>query len=332
MKLSLPEYSIYLNNNELNNLGKHIKSFYYGKRLFIITDENVYKLYQTKVNELLSDFLIEWVVITPGEQSKSMQCYLKVIDQLLNLKINRKHFVVALGGGVVGDLAGFVCATLLRGLPYIQVPTTLLAMVDSSIGSKVGINTEVGKNILGAFYAPKRVVIDPLFLETLPQIEYINGMAETIKAGLIGNKKLYNHFLDRDKVDEQQIIEAIKVKRKLVLIDPKEQYERMLLNFGHTFGHAIEKRFNYAILHGQAVAHGMIMELQIGVKNGWSINIVDELTKILKRIGLITQDLNYQDYLGDIVNDKKIFDDGLSFICIENISKAYVRKLDINKL
>ena len=333
MKLKMPIYNIYIEENIIKNLEKYLKTIYQQKNIFIITDDNVLLLYQSQINDQLKAFQVKWISIKPGEESKTVKTYQTVIDQLLNLGIKRKELIIALGGGVVGDLAGFVAATLFRGLPFVQIPTTLMAQVDSSIGGKVGVNLESGKNLIGSFYQPKMVLIDPVFLETLSPSEYNNGLSEIIKCGLIADKKLYEHFLINDKVGRVEIIRAIQVKRKLVLKDPFEQYERMLLNFGHTFGHAIEVKHNYQIKHGVAVAHGMLIALQIGIKQGKSANIYPEVKKILNRLNLVEdQPYGYQELIPYLTNDKKNLADGLRFIYVDEIGKSFISKLDLSKL
>jgi 3-dehydroquinate synthase len=244
--------------------------------------------------------------------------------------MKRNHLLVALGGGVVGDLTGFVASTLFRGVSYIQIPTTLLAQVDSSIGGKVGIDLPQGKNLIGSFYDPKLVMIDPLFLSTLDQREYNNGLAEMIKVGLIGDKHLYQYLLSYDKVTEKEIAQAIAVKRDLVLIDPFDKKERMYLNFGHTFGHAIEKKHQYQTYkHGEAISYGMLIALEIGIRLGETKpELYEEVKELLKRLELVKEPLlNPLHYADAILTDKKYLSDGLNYIIVPRVGVAKIIKL-----
>ena len=265
----MPNYDIFIEEDGLSHLAKHIKEVYQFDDLFVITDQNVFDLYNEKLIQALIGYKLSFVILPPGEKSKSLDTYHQAIQTLIEKGIKRNHLILAFGGGVIGDLAGFIASTLYRGISYIQIPTTLLAQVDSSIGGKVGIDLKEGKNLIGSFYDPKFVFIDPSFLKTLSKREYNNGLAEMIKAGLIGDKKLYSYLLEHDKVTVTEITEAIQVKRNVVLIDPYDKKERMYLNFGHTFGHAIEKKHKYeTYLHGEAISYGMLIALQIGIQIG----------------------------------------------------------------
>lgn len=329
----MPRYQIFIENDLVSKLDEYIRRVYHHKDIYIITDRNVYKLYFEVIAARLKAFNVYWEVIEAGEKSKSMTVYQTVIKNLIEKGIRRNHLMVALGGGVVGDLAGFVAATLYRGLPLIQIPTTLLAQVDSSVGGKVGINLLEGKNLLGSFYQPKAVLIDPKFLETLEADEYANGIAEMVKCGLIADKKLYEFFLKNDVVTEKEIARAVMVKRKLVLKDPFDQYERMLLNFGHTFGHAIEKKSNYEIKHGHAISHGMLIAIKLGMKRGITPNIYDEVKQVLNRFKLVVDEpVDYMMYMDDLSLDKKNLADGFRFIYITDIGKSFVGRLDVSKL
>jgi len=326
----MQDYEIYIEENGLVNLYKHIKAIYHLDRVFVVTDQNVYNLYHEALERNLLELKVSFVVVEPGEKSKSLITYQEVISKLIKLGIKRNHLLIAFGGGVVGDLTGFVAATLYRRLPYIQVPTTLLSMVDSSIGGKVGIDLPEGKNLIGSFYDPELVLIDPSFLKTLSRREYANGLAEMIKAGLIGDKKLYQHLLDHEDVTEAEITMAIQVKRDVVLLDPYDKVERMYLNFGHTFGHAIEKKHNYeTYLHGEAVAYGMLIALQIGIKyNESKQELYDEVKKLLLERGLVKEPLlKMEDYIKEIITDKKFFDNELHFIVVPKVGTAKILRL-----
>lgn len=330
MFIKMPNYEIVIETGGLKSLGKWIREVYTLPNLFVVTDQNVDQLYHQTLIDALPDFILSFVVIQPGELSKSMSTYQEVIHQLIELGMKRNHMLVAFGGGVVGDLSGFVASTLYRGVPYIQIPTTLLAQVDSSIGGKVGIDLPQGKNLIGSFYDPKLVMIDPLFLSTLDQREYHNGLAEMIKVGLIGDKHLYQYLLTYDKVTEKEIAQAIAVKRDLVLIDPYDQKERMFLNFGHTFGHAIEKKHQYQTYkHGEAISYGMLIALEIGIRLGETKpELYDEVKELFIRLGLVKEPLlNPIHYADALQMDKKYGSDGLNYIIVPRVGVAKIIKL-----
>lgn len=334
MKLKMPEYEIIVEKNSIRSLATFIKTFYTYEDLFIVTDENVDELYHDFIKGILNEFSLHIVVIKAGEQSKSFPTYLEVINQLMDKGIKRNHLLIALGGGVVGDLTGFVAATLYRGLPYIQIPTTLLSQVDSSIGSKVGIDLVKGKNLIGSFYPPKLVVIDPIFLETLSKREYNQGVAEMIKAGLIANKELYNFFKDVKKVTTKEILMAIEVKRNVVLKDPFDQKERMLLNFGHTFGHALEKKYKYQTYkHGEAISYGMLIALEIGIRKGLTPkHLYDSIRHTLELHGLIKKPyFKAEDLKEDIKTDKKYTAEAFHFICLSDIGQGIVTQIKVGE-
>ncbi len=328
-KIDMPTYDIVVEKNAMLKIESYIKDVYNYEQIFIVTDDIVYSFYETKINEWFKNFDIEVVVIPNGEKSKSYQTYLNVVESLIKKGIKRQHLVIALGGGVIGDLTGFVASTLYRGLPFVQIPTSLLAMVDSSIGGKVGIDLPLGKNLLGSFYQPKKVIIDPMFLDTLSEAEYHNGMAEMIKSGLIGDSKLYEHFINHQEVSETEIMLAINVKRNVVLIDPYDLKERMYLNFGHSYGHAIEKKTNYEVYkHGEAVSYGMLIALEMGIEQGVTpAYLYDEVKTILLKNKLVKEPLlNPKDYEDELKYDKKNMADGYHFVLIEEVGKPVIKK------
>ena len=327
IEINLKTYQIEIEENLIEKLSSKIKKIYTHQKLFIITDEKVDQLYHQKMVDILKDFDLSWSVIKPGEASKSLETYQKTISDLIDKGIKRNHLIIALGGGVVGDLAGFIAATLYRGLPYIQIPTTLLAQVDSSIGGKTGIDLKEGKNLIGAFYDPKYVLIDPTFLQTLEPKEYANGIAEMLKAGLIGNPDLYEHIKNKQMITSKEIAMAIEVKKEVVDIDPYDQKERMFLNFGHTFGHAIEKKHHYETYkHGEAISYGMLMALEIGIKKKLTPPFLyDEVKNILISYKLIEEPvLKKENYIDLIYHDKKNIAGNLNFIAITKIGKPLI--------
>ncbi len=253
----------------------------------ILTDHNIRTIY----GPLFDGFNV--IEIPAGEASKSIAMYERILIEMAELGITRGGVVIAVGGGVVGDLAGFVAATYMRGIKWVQIPTSLLAMVDSSVGGKVGINLEAGKNLVGAFYQPEAVYIDPEFLQTLPTREFSNGMAEVIKYGLGFDEVLFNKLEQYDKADVTEHIEEIinsccAIKANLVMVDEKDHGIRNLLNFGHTIGHAIEHHGHYeTYLHGESVAIGMAAMARIAhEKGGLSMQAFKRIIKVIRKFDL----------------------------------------------
>ena len=334
MIISMQDYEIMIGKDSINALENSIQKIYDAKDIFIVTDENVLELYHDKITSILKKYDLHFVSIKPGETSKSYEVYLHTIEKLIKKGIKRNHLLIALGGGVVGDLAGFIAATLYRGIPYIQIPTTLLAQVDSSIGGKVGIDLKEGKNLIGAFYTPKFVIIDPVFLDTLSDREYRQGIAEMIKAGCIRDKILFDYFKENDRVTEKEILMALQVKRDIVLKDPYEKNERMLLNFGHTYGHAIEKKFEYETYkHGEAISYGMLLALEEGIHQKITPPILyDEIKEVLIKQKLIQEPFfKKEDLEAYILTDKKNTSKDFHFICLKDIGNSVITKLKVGE-
>ncbi len=320
-------YKIVIENGILNNLSKYVKEVYNNDNIFIITDDVVEKLYLNKViNSLKNDYKVDYVVIPHGEESKTLEKYAYICEELLKKEIRRNNLIIALGGGVIGDLSGFVASSLFRGIPYIGIPTSLLAQMDSSIGGKTGIDFYGRKNILGAFKQPSMVLIDPETIKTLDEREFNNGMGELIKHGAIGNKKLLDSLYSKPEINEDIIYESLKVKRHVVEIDEFDLNERMTLNFGHTFGHAIELKYGYK--HGEAVAIGMLMAIKMGI----DLKVTDPscyqpILDILKLYNLPTTEYNYKDYLKDVLYDKKNIAGTVRFIFLTKLGECVIYKL-----
>lgn len=283
--------------------------------IVIVTDQNVAEGYLSRIERSLQaeDYPTRAVIIPPGEESKTMVIVSQLWEAFLDAGLERGSSVVALGGGVVGDLAGFAAATYMRGIPWVNVPTSLLAMVDASLGGKTGVDLPQGKNLVGAFHAPRMVLVDPSALETLPRDEQRSGMAEVIKAGLIGDPKLFNlsrNSLEVIKEDFEEIIRrAMAVKIQVIEADPFEEGLRAVLNLGHTVGHAVEKVSNYTIRHGEAVAIGMVAEARLSERIGLAERgLADEIADACKLIGLpvdIPENLPREDILEAMKVDKK---------------------------
>src|SRR5579862_7344926 len=261
-------YPIRVGMNLLSSPEKWLPDSWEQKKLVIVTDDTVDHLYANHLLKQLKNANPLLFTFPAGEQSKSAEIKSKIEEKMIQANCDRDTLLIALGGGVVGDLAGFIAATYMRGISYIQVPTTLLAMVDSSVGGKTSINTPQGKNLIGAFWQPKTVVADIHCLKTLPEVHCVNGLIEAIKMFLTNDADYFHYvnthldrFFHKDEIVLQKIIErAVQIKVDIVSQDETEKNLRMTLNFGHTIGHALEKITGYAILHGFAVALGILIE------------------------------------------------------------------------
>ncbi len=266
----------------------------------IITDVNVEKLYRKKITKLLDAAKIknQWIVIAAGEKSKNLQTVEKTAEKLLSLGVTRSDTLIGLGGGMTTDLTGMLASLYMRGMNLIQIPTTLLGMVDASIGGKTGVNLKMGKNLLGTFNQPEKIIINPVFLQTLPEHELKNGIAEIIKYGVIRDAKLFK-ILEQEKekilkLDQKTLNtildRSIEIKVGIVTKDERENGIRMLLNYGHTIGHAIEKVSEYKISHGEAIAIGMVEENTWAIKEGiFSEKEGERIKKLLKEYSLPTE-------------------------------------------
>ena len=306
-----------------------------NNKILVISDENIPREYiELVIKSIPSNKVVNLHKIKPGEESKSFTNFQIILNKLAKKKYDRSDCIVAIGGGVVGDLSGFVAASYMRGIDYIQIPTTLLSQVDSSVGGKTAINIESGKNLVGAFKNPKLVLISSTFLRTLPDREFRAGIAEVIKYGLIYNKRIFNIFekenkliLKRNqKIIEKLIHESVKTKAKIVTEDEKELGIRAILNFGHTYGHAIEAKNNYKnILHGEAVAMGMRMASKMSMLEG-HINetAYKKIINVFDMLGLSKNiSNNYSDLKKFIMNDKKVKSGNVSLILLEGIGLSF---------
>jgi len=308
-----------------------------NKKLVIITDDNINKIYGAKLFEIFNkyDYLI--ISFSPGEMKKNYQTKQFIENKMLQNNCDRESIILAIGGGVVGDLAGFVAATYMRGISYIQIPTTLLAMIDSSIGGKTGINTEQGKNLIGAFWQPLSVVIDTNFLSTLSLEHIINGLIEAIKIFLTSDQDsfyyLNNHvddILQNNFFSLKNIIErAVQLKVDIVTQDERESGPRMILNFGHTIGHALEKVLNYNILHGYAVGLGILVEVKIsellGLLKSEDYQIIRELFLKLNISGEQLKEININEIILATQSDKKNLKNTVRYVLLKNIGEVYTK-------
>jgi len=334
-------YDIHIDENISKSiLNKHLGN---KNKILIITDNGVPKKHIKELKNKINNKNIATFTLNKGEKSKSFSSYKKILNKLLELKFDRSDIIIAIGGGVVGDIAGFSAATYLRGIRYIQIPTTLLAQVDSSVGGKTAINVIQGKNLVGAFYNPSLVLISTYFLGTLSKDEYKSGLGEVVKYALIGNKKLKNiieknsqDIIDRNESILQIIIEeSIKTKSKIVTEDEKETGIRAILNFGHTFGHAIEAHNNYKnITHGAAITLGMVIASKLSFFEGHINNYqLDNIVNLIDSLGLNTDHSKYKysQLKKYFLSDKKIKDGKLNLILIDKNFNAFITSKFNNK-
>ena len=339
VELGALSYQIYIERGILNKVERHIKEKFSGKKIFIISDDRVYALYGECIeSQLNGSYDCGSYIIPHGEQSKNFQMLSGIYSELLKAGITRSDLIIALGGGVVGDLAGFVAATYLRGIPFIQIPTSLLAQVDSSIGGKVAVDLPEGKNLVGAFYQPKMVLIDPNVLETLPKRYLKDGMGEVIKYGCIKDKELFELLEQSGSYENLKehmttvIYRCVNIKRDIVEKDQFDKGERMLLNFGHTLAHAIEQYCHYTReSHGEAVAEGMYQITRISEKKGFTKEgTAEAIGRILKMYGLpLKADIPMENLVSAITRDKKNFKNTLNLILLKEISESEIYPADI---
>jgi 3-dehydroquinate synthase len=338
VQLGNRSYAIKIAPGLLEQLGAECARLKLGDRCAIITDANVGKRFAKKVFNSLAGagFSPVLIVVPAGETAKNLKSVQSCYDQLAAHRLERKSFIVALGGGVVGDLAGFVAATYLRGIDFVQVPTTLLAQVDSSVGGKTGVNLRAGKNLVGVFYQPKLVLCDLDTLKTLPEREFVSGLAEVVKYGIIFDAKLFAQ-LERDlpeilKRDLETLSEIIarccEIKAEVVSQDETENGLRAILNFGHTIGHAIENSSGYGkFLHGEAISIGQVAAAKISQSIlGLPERDVERIENLFARAGLPTQiKLNptlHKKLFAAMMLDKKVSGGEIKFVLAEKIGKV----------
>ncbi len=327
--INVESYDCIVGLDALNNARSYLKSYIKSKAI-VITDENVYKYHYKTMDILLDDLEIEheFYVISPGESSKCFSEYEKIMEYM-SLRYHRDDTVIAFGGGVVGDLAGFVAATFMRGVDLIQIPTTLLSMVDSSVGSKTGIDLKTGKNLVGCFKDPALCIIDPLLLKTLDDYVFEDGFGEVIKYAVCFDKELFeliksNRFTKHKNLSEVVEI-CVTIKKNIVLQDKLENDVRKMLNYGHTIAHAIEKLSDYTVMHGHAVAYGI---------NCMAKKYNEDYSDVLEVLKMYNLDKIYDypiDELYDVsLRDKKNTKDEVVLIISEKVGECSILKLNKN--
>lgn len=343
--LGSKKYDIVVQNGLIKNLGYEINNIYINKKIAVITDENVFAIHGSYVKQALEKWHYDckFIVIEPGESSKSMETLKSVYEQLIDFNLTRSDLIIALGGGVVGDLSGFAASTYLRGVDYVQVPTTLLAQIDSSIGGKVAVNLEQGKNLIGSFYHPKKVLIDPDVLDTLTDKFIKDGLGEVIKYACIRDSAFFQMLLSINTKEqlfnnlEYIIYTCLNIKRELIEKDEYDKGERMLLNFGHTLGHAIEKYFKYEYSHGEGVSLGMYYITEkseaLGITEPGTAEKIKNML-INFNIDDNLPDLNMNMIKDTVLLDKKNISGNMNLILLRKIGDAFIKSVpikDINK-
>lgn len=339
VELGPRSYPIYVAPGALEQLGKIARRHLTGEKLLVVTNPTVSNLYGEAVRKQLSaaGFEVQCTEIPDGEEYKTLDTVARLYDEAIDGKIERGDAVVALGGGVVGDIAGFLAASYMRGIPFVQIPTTLLAQVDSSVGGKVGVNHPRGKNLIGAFYQPKFVLADVETLTTLPAREVRAGLAEVIKYGVIWDERFFcwlvdsmNHLLALDPgALEQAVATSCRIKAAVVSADEHEKGLRAILNFGHTLGHALEAATRYErFVHGEAVAIGMVFAARLARRLGYFKPAgVERIAALVRRAGLpdaIPPDLAPEALLEAMHRDKKVAGGRLTFILPEAIGRVQI--------
>jgi 3-dehydroquinate synthase len=329
-------YPIFIGEGLLGN-GDLLLPYIKGKQVCIVTNETIAPLYLDALKSALSSLRLDVVVLPDGEEHKNLQTLNLIFDELLDKKHNRTTTLIALGGGVVGDMTGFAAACYQRGVDFIQVPTTLLSQVDSSVGGKTGVNHVLGKNMIGAFHQPNAVVIDTQVLKTLPKRELAAGFAEIVKYGLIADAPFFAWL--EENVEElmacasEALAYAIEQsclnKARVVELDEREGGVRAILNLGHTFGHAIETAQGYGVwLHGEAVAAGMVMAMDLSLREGWvSEDDVARTRALLQKAGLpvtAPENMTEQQFLELMSVDKKVLDGSLRLVLVRQLGQATV--------
>ena len=340
--LSDKSYEIIVKRHALDTVGEWIASLWQNKKIAIISDEHVFPLYGEKIQQQLADYEVCHYTVPAGESSKSLEMANNLYDFLADQQFTRSDAIIALGGGVVGDLASFVASTYMRGIAFVQIPTSLLAQVDSSIGGKTAVNSSKAKNMIGTFAQPDGVLIDPETLNTLPELRVREGIAEIIKCSAISDASLWN---DLEKLtgiqdllahSEAIILKALEVKKTVVEEDEFDNGSRLLLNFGHTIGHAIENTAGYGkISHGEAVAIGMVKISQTAEKKNLSpAGITDKIKAMNQKYQLpITyQPWEAEKFYTAITHDKKARGSSLNIILLAEIGKAYIKKIKLTEI
>ncbi|MBE5957895.1 MAG: 3-dehydroquinate synthase [Lachnospiraceae bacterium] len=332
-----PCYDIVFEQN-FNELKERLETLNIkNKKVMVVSETNVAPHYMSEVKEIvksLQNNVFEFV-FEAGEASKNLDTVSRLYEELIINKFDRKDILIALGGGVVGDLTGFTASTYLRGIDFIQIPTTLLSQVDSSVGGKTGVDFKAYKNMVGAFYQPKLVYINTSTLNTLPDREFFSGMAEVIKYGVIKKREYFDWLVENaaeiknrnQDLLEKMIFVSCDTKREVVEKDPKEKGERALLNFGHTIGHAVEKEKNFDLLHGECISIGMYAAAFLCLDKGYiNQDTFNRLKECLVKyeLPITTDQIDVDSVAGATLNDKKMSAGVIKFISFDSIGNAFI--------
>jgi 3-dehydroquinate synthase len=337
LKLDSGCYNILIGSGLLRSAGRLVRDAGFEGRMVVVTDEDVANYYGNLVRQSLEEngFKTDLLTVPAGEEQKSLESAGRLYHLLSGIGAERSTPVIALGGGVIGDLAGFVAATFKRGVPFIQMPTTLLAQIDSSVGGKVAVDQGHLKNEIGAFYQPRLVISDIAVLHTLPKRELSSGLAEIIKHAVIADKDLFAYLENNIErvmaLDEQALEEVIyrsvKIKAAVVMKDERDTGLRNTLNYGHTVGHAVETVSDFTLRHGEAVAIGMLAAGKISCKMGlWDNSGLDRLKKVIEQAGLPVKvpDFNTEKIIEVMQHDKKVAGGRVKFVLLKSIGEVYV--------
>lgn len=335
-------YDIRIKPGVHGEVGRYLHALGLSGKAAVVTNPIVGRFYAASVVRSLKEagYDVMSIIVPAGERSKSMRSVCKILDALAKARFERGSTLLALGGGVIGDLAGFAAAIYQRGIPFVQIPTTLIAQVDSSVGGKTGVNHRLGKNLIGAFYQPRVVLIDPITLKTLPKREWIAGLAEVIKYGMIVDEEFFVYLekhmdalLDMDEKSIMRIItRSCEIKASVVMEDERESDRRRILNYGHTLGHALESLGDYrTLVHGEAVAIGMAHEADISSHLGvCTSDLVERQRDLIRRAGLpdALPALTFSELWGAMQHDKKVAQGRVYCVLPEKIGKVRVVPLD----
>ena len=331
-------YEVLIERGLLDQIGEQVRMVTRAETAVIVAGENVFPLYGARVKNSLeaAGLRVESFVIRPGECSKTLETYGRLLRFLSVQHLTRSDVLIALGGGIVGDLTGFAAATYQRGIDFVQVPTTLLAMVDSSVGGKTAVNLETGKNQVGAFYQPALVLCDPDTLATLPEEEYRCGCAEVLKYGVLGNAAFFEELACTPiREQEEHVIETcVTMKRDIVREDEYDRGLRQLLNLGHSFGHAVEACSGFTVLHGQAVAIGMALMARASAAKGiCSLETAKRIITILRAYGLPTETDYPTEQLAEAVcTDKKLTGSTMHLVIPEEIGRCRIQAVPLAEI
>jgi 3-dehydroquinate synthase len=345
VKVGNSRYPVYIKRTTLNTIGEKMAEALPGSRVFIVSDETVWKLYGKPVSDSLTAAGVKFYAdaVPPGEASKTAEVLFRLFSDMAKQDYSRSDTVLALGGGVIGDLAGLASAVYLRGMNFVQAPTTLLSQVDSSIGGKVAVDIPEGKNLVGAFHQPKFVLVDPDVLDTLPDNEFACGMAEIIKQAAIADLGLFKNLEKHPgrsalhKALPDMIHDSLVIKRNVVAHDERDEGPRMVLNFGHTIGHALEKLNGFTgISHGEAVSMGMNRITRVSEALGLTLpGTADRLASLCTTFGLptdIPEGTSREALIETMERDKKVRGENITLVLLKEVGQCYLHTIKVDEI